>query len=260
MAAKEPTEGCCGSTAIRLTRYSTLLVVVIGLALSGYSIYLLVQSHAFSIVSGSILAFGLIDALIGVAVAIWGVNSRCCLDMWFWGFGLITIAQTVVAILFFIPGTRDSILSEIKDPVSSRVRAFGGRWRRGSPEAQLAAAPESAHRCQRPPAPRRLRTPRSQTTLKLMKDNATPVGIGLLVAMGVQVVSILSSGCRKAQLADRVDDKDLAPRQEHESSRRALLDSSVGSAAGKSDREAARDRYKQSKAGYYEKYGDMIKR
>ncbi|KAA0148973.1 hypothetical protein FNF29_06257 [Cafeteria roenbergensis] len=214
MAAKEPTEGCCGSTAIRLTRYSTLLVVVIGLALSGYSIYLLVQSHAFSIVSGSILAFGLIDALIGVAVAIWGVNSRCCLDMWFWGFGLITIAQTVVAILFFIPGTRDSILSEIKDP----------------------------------------------TTLKLMKDNATPVGIGLLVAMGVQVVSILSSGCRKAQLADRVDDKDLAPRQEHESSRARLLDSSGGSAAGKSDREAARDRYKQSKAGYYEKYGDMIKR
>lgn len=130
MESKEPTEGCCGSTAIWLTRYSTFLVVIIGLALSGYSIYLLVESHAFSIVSGSILAFGLIDTLIGIAVAIWGVNSRCCLDMWFWGFGLITIAQTVVAVLFFIPGTRDSILGEIKDPVSSRastLRGAGGR-------------------------------------------------------------------------------------------------------------------------------------
>lgn len=257
MEAKEPTEGCCGSTAIWLTRYSTILVVIIGLALSGYSIYLLVQSHAFSIMSGSILAFGLIDALIGVVVAIWGVNSRFCLDMWFWGFGLITIAQTVVAVLFFIPSTRDSILGEIQDPVSVRKRAIsraGGRCGTRSSccrRLELPAAAGLAMR-KRPLCP--------QTTLKLMKDNATPVGIGLLVAMGVQLVSILAAGCRKAQLAERVDDPDLAPRRDGDAGKARLLDSSGGSASGKSDREAARDRYQQSKAGYYEKYGDMIKR
>jgi hypothetical protein len=111
-------EGCCGRTLIFSTRWSTAAVALIGTALTGYSCYLLAESSHVTIVSGTILSFGLLDILTGVVIAWIGLHSRCCLDSFFWGFGLLTLVQLVVAILFFVPSTRQSIIDEIQAGVS----------------------------------------------------------------------------------------------------------------------------------------------
>jgi len=86
-----------------------------------------------------------------------------------------------------------------------------------------------------------------------MEENATPVGIGLLVAMGVQSASIAFSYCRKVQLENRVDDPELQPRADPASAH--LLDSTSGSGAGRPDRDDAARRYREKRSGMYEKYG-----
>lgn len=111
-------EGCCGRTLIFTTRWSAIVVAVIGAALTGYSCYLLAESSHVTVVSGTILSFGMIDLLVGLLVAWVGLHSRCCLDSFFWGFGLLTVAQLIVSIIFFIPSTRQSIIDEIPAGVS----------------------------------------------------------------------------------------------------------------------------------------------
>lgn len=94
-----------------------------------------------------------------------------------------------------------------------------------------------------------------QKTKTLIEDNTTAVGVGLLVAMGVQIVSIAFGYCRKRQLEDRVDDADL-----RDTSNAKLLDSS-GMPAPRSDRAAvAQQSYRERKAGMYAKYDGVIKR
>jgi hypothetical protein len=111
-------EGCLGNSLICTSRWSSATVALIGAALTAYSLYLVVAGGGFNTVSAVVFTIGLVD-LLGASFVAWkGVQMRSCLDMWFWGFGLVTFVQLVLAVLFIIPSTRDSITSAIPEGVS----------------------------------------------------------------------------------------------------------------------------------------------
>ena len=86
------------------------------LFLSIYSLYLVIESKAISVMSGIALGLGVVDTVMGLLVTCCGTRSTFYLRLYSLVIGLIELAQICIAALFLVPETQQKIISAISPP------------------------------------------------------------------------------------------------------------------------------------------------
>lgn len=99
-----------------LARLANLGVCVLGLALAGYSIYLLTQQSLTARFAGASLGWGIFDAVFCGFVALCGMRSRCFVTLYLLAMTITEAAVLTAAVLFRIPKFQQELINDIQPP------------------------------------------------------------------------------------------------------------------------------------------------
>ena len=92
------------------------IVFVFGAAFMAYGVWFSIIAKAFLVPSGVSLGLGLLDAAAGLALATCGYKSLCALRGFLLANGLVTLGELVIAVLFTVQATRQSVIDDAQLP------------------------------------------------------------------------------------------------------------------------------------------------
>jgi len=104
----------------RPQRLANIVVLLVGLTLAGYAVYMIVVAKGVNALSGSVLALGAIDAGLALALVTCGASSVFLLRLYAFVIGLLELGQIAVAALFLVPSTQASVINAIGPPADLR--------------------------------------------------------------------------------------------------------------------------------------------
>lgn len=96
------------------------IVFLLGAALMAYGVWFSLQIGAFGVPSGVSLGLGLLDAAAGLALATCGYKSLCALRGFLLANGLVTLGELVIAVLFTVQATRQSVIDDAQLPTNAK--------------------------------------------------------------------------------------------------------------------------------------------
>lgn len=116
MAARKGGTSCLGWSV----RVANIVVLLVGLTLAGYAVYMIAGAKGVNALSGSVLALGGVDAGLALLLVTCGTNSVFFLRLYAFVIGLLELGQIAVAILFLVPSTQASVINAISPPADLR--------------------------------------------------------------------------------------------------------------------------------------------
>ena len=99
-----------------LVRVFNFIVLILGLTMTGYGIYLIGTLKGVSVLSGIAVGLGIVDTIMGLLLACFGATSLFFLRLYGLIIGLLELAQISAAVMFIVPQTRDQIINSINPP------------------------------------------------------------------------------------------------------------------------------------------------
>ena len=106
-----------------LVRLFAGIVFLFGMALMAYGFYFSIGAKSFGVPSGVSLGLGLVDAVAGLALATCGYKALCALRSFLLVNGLVTLGELIIAVLFTVQSTRQSVIddAQLQDAVKTFV-------------------------------------------------------------------------------------------------------------------------------------------
>ncbi len=97
----------------RVRRLTNFIVLLIGLVLVGYSLYMISQLKGINVLSGTTLGLGVVDSSLALILVTCGWQRVFYLRLYAFIIGLLELAQVAVAVLFLMPKTQQNIIDTI---------------------------------------------------------------------------------------------------------------------------------------------------
>ena len=110
---------CLGKTLFYPLNF---IIVLVGISLFGFGCYNFIQTHAFNIFTISTLGIGVVLLLNSALLCTKGFKSKCLVGIYLFFLATLLLAETALAVLYFIPKYQKMILEEIPEQVKEEVK------------------------------------------------------------------------------------------------------------------------------------------